>query len=670
MHPSRRRVWLGIASVPVALAIALGIAVFGWDYPVEQLDPTRRGPLLFEDRDGHLLRSVPAADGRRHAWVPLGELPAVAVAAVLASEDARFFQHPGVDVRALARAAWLDLRAGRLAFGGSTLTMQLVRLVEGVEKPRTLVRKLREGVLALRLERTMGKLAILEQYLNRAYYGHGAYGLDAAARTYFGKSAAALSEAEVLLLAVVPRAPNGYDPLRHLQRALARRDHVLGLLVANGQRTHAEVAELQAVALHPALHEAPFEAAHFVDWALVNLPAEVVQRGGVVRTSLDLALQRDLVHRLAEHVESLGNRGVGQAGVVVQDTASGEVLAMAGSVDYATEQLNITTRKRHPGSALKPFVYALAIEAGHSAASVALDILDVPSDYRVLRLAQAERGPVRYREALAGSYNLAAVHVLETVGIPRLMARLARAGVGPLPGTAADYGLRLALGSARVRLVDVAAAYGFLARGGKVTEPRAILDVRQADGSTWKPPQAREEALFTPETAWQVMDMLADPEARRPAFGEDLPLDLPFRVAAKTGTSRGFSDTVAIGVTSERTVAAWAGNFSGAPTQGQMAMQAAAPLVRAGLLLASRGRLLTLPAPPKTLTRVEVCGTSGLLPCPDCPHHRLEVFAPGHLPTQTCDWHGHAPDGTRTLAWPEVARHWAQRTGRSPEVSP
>ena len=643
-----RALALRLALAALALAalavLAIAAAVVCFPYPAQRLSPDSGAPLVLEDRNGELLRRVasPVSGPGRDAWVGLSDVRSHAVLALLASEDRRFFEHAGVDPVGIARALWLDLSAGGFAYGGSTITMQLMRMVHSPGAPRTLRNKIAEAILALRVERALGKREILEQYLNRAYFGRGAYGVEAAARTYFGKSAKGLSAGEATLLAVLPRAPGLYDPIRHLDRALARRDHVLGLLEARGLLAPDEAARVREERVSPRLVPPPDRAPHFCDFVLASLPAEVRARGGAVRTTLDLRLQERLERAVAAHVRSLAGEGVAQAGMVVLDSRSGEVLAMIGSPDYAAEsgQINISTRRRNPGSALKPFVYALALEDGASPATIADDVRDVASRYDVEKATQRERGPVRYREALAGSYNLAAVHVLERVGEERLISTLRRAGVGSVPGEAPDYGLRLALGATKVRLLDLAAGYGFLVRGGRVTRPRAILEARLADGRRLAPGPGGEVALFSPATSWLVMDVLADPDARRPMFGVGLPVDdLPFPVALKTGTSRGFSDTVAVGVTEQVTVAAWAGNFSGRPTQGVIAMDAAAPLVRAGLLAAADGRRLTLPPPPSDVVSAEICPLSGELAGPDCPHRKVERFAARAVPTARCSWH-------------------------------
>ena len=672
-----RRVWryariplIAIAGVAAACTSALIIAVYAFSYPTDLLAPDGGGPLVIVDRHGDVLRSVPSVDGRpgRDNWVALDQVPSAVLLTVIASEDERFYDHRGVDGLGVMRAAWLNVKGGEVAYGGSTITMQLARMLHSAGQPRSVTNKLKEAVLALRMERAVDKKTILEAYLNRAYYGNGAYGIEAAARLYFGKPATGLSLAEATLLAVVPRAPSAYDPIAHLPAALRRRDYTLDML-RRRELISADIAQhARAQTVEPRLHPPPFLAGHFTDWVLATLPADVRARGGVVHTTLDIDLQRILERRVSEHVDSLRARNLHQAGVVVLDTQTGEILAMVGSADYRGEdgQVNIVTRRRHPGSALKPFVYALAIESGDSPASIAHDIYDDGPDFHVVNRTQPERGPVRYREALAGSYNMAAVNVLRKVGVARLMSLLREAGVGELEGNPDEYGLRLALGSAKVRLLDLAAGYRFLVTGGRVRPPSGIRAVISDGGREWRPPLVGEKRVLSAETSFMVADMLADSEARRPAFGQELPLDLPFRVAAKTGTARGFADTVAIGVTSELTVAAWGGNFDGTPTQGLVAMDSAAPLVRAGLLIAGKGRALSLPPAPPGVSQRYVCPLSGLPPSVDCPHRKLEYIASGQQPSTStdalhvCDWH-RRDGGELVVEYPDEAAEWAHR---------
>lgn len=633
--------------------------------PVERLSLRAGGPLRVVDRHGALLRSIPGVDGRpgRESWVPLDAIPTTATLALIASEDQHFFDHLGVDLGAVARAVGLNVSQGSLRYGASTLTMQLMRMVLSPGQPRSVFNKLREAVAALRVERTLGKRELLEHYLNRVYFGHGAFGIEAAARTYFDKAASALSPAEATFLIVLVRGPAYYDPFLHRDRLMQRRAHLLSLLLQQRKLSAEQVARINAEPIHAGLHPRDFVAPHFVDWVLSDLPVVVRRRGGVVHTTLDATLQRLLEARVREHVKRLADRNVSDAGVVVLDSQRGDVLAMVGSPSYTGPggQVNIATWRRFPGSALKPFVYATAIESGDSPASIAFDVIDVPSRYRAASDTR-ERGPVRYREALAGSYNLAAVHLLEKVGIARVMSKLRQAGVGELPGDETDYGLRLALGSTKVRLLDLASGYGFLVRQGRVSSARAVNAVVADNGDAWRPDEPKDERVFSPEVSYLVMDMLADAEARRPQFGPELPADLPYPVAAKTGTARGFADTVAVFVTNELTVAAWTGRFDGRATAGVLGMVGAAPLARASLLAAARGSTLTLPKPPSDVVQAEVCAVSGLRPHAGCHHRKVDRFIKQHVPSTPCTWH----DAEGDVTYPSDLSGWVRRHQRSP----
>jgi penicillin-binding protein 1C len=558
-------------------------------------------------------------------------MPAEWIDATLAGEDRRFFEHGGVDLLSVGRAALLALRYGHVVSGASTITMQLARMLEPHRK--SLPGKLWEMLAAWRLERAANKREILEQYLNRAYYGNGAVGVEAASQRYFGKAAGTLGPGEAVLLAILPRAPRAYDPRLHLDAAMARRSHVLDLMVSTGRLAADKRERIEHEPIVLAQGESPRLARHFVDYVMRQLGSRT--SGGTVRTTLDAVLQQHLETAVADFVATHTQQGLGQAGLVVLEPASGAIRAMVGSSNYDAPdggQNNILTTLRHPGSTLKPFLYAMAIENGATPASVAQDALGAVANYNPHKHMR-EHGSARLREALAGSFNLAAVEVLDGVGVPPLLERLRSLGLAPLSGNSNDYGLDLALGSARVRLLDLAAAYGFLVNAGQVTLPSVFAD---------EPPQ-RTDGGFSPEASWLVLDMLADPEARRAVFGASLPLDLPFKVAAKTGTSSGFADTLAVAVTHEAIAAAWAGAFDGSGTKGTLAMWSAAPLVRAALLAVSdlAGAPLTLPEAPASITSHDVCRITGALPGPDCPR-KHEHFVVGHEPHETCKGHGTA----------------------------
>ena len=657
-----RRAWKygrwALVAILLPLVIAVHVAcvlVVVWPFDRDELVATS-APLVILDARGDQIAVLPAVGADRTTWTPLGEIPAIAVSSVIESEDDRFWDHGGVDALGIARAMWLDVQGGR--FGGSTLTMQLARMLATAGEARTLSAKLRESLLALRIERAVDKRTILEQWMNRAYFGNGASGFAAAAQLYFGKPPGGLSDAEATLLAVLPRAPSGYDPYTHMDAALRRRDRVLALLALRGVITEQRALEARMQVVTIGKHVPVDEAPHFTRWIAAQLPPEVRYAGGTLRTTLDLRLQKQLQQRVHEQVAQLARKNLDQAGLVVLDAHTSEVRVMIGSAawDGPDGQINITTRRRHPGSALKPFVYAAAIERGDNPATIAWDTRDTSDDY-FAPSSGVEHGPVRYREALASSYNFAAVDVLQKVGVTRVMSMLRTAGVAELEGVPDDYGLRLALGSAKVRLVDLTAGYGFLVKDGFAGRPRGIAVAVSPDGARWSPPRVPERRVVSPETAWLVMDMLSDPEARRPGFGMELPFDLPFPIAAKTGTARGFSDTWAVGATQEVLVGAWAGTFDDTSTQGLVGMDAAAPLVRDAMLAISQSSRLTLPPRPAAIEAIELCAGSGLRPSAACPRISDYVVRgrAAEIPVDT--WY----DDAGAIHYPERAAGWLRR---------
>jgi penicillin-binding protein 1C len=667
---ARRR--LEIAAVVAGMALAIPIAAWGLavhlvGFPRARLEPRHAASVTVLDAAGSVLRQDATAAGGRETWVALARISPHLIGATIASEDRRFWKHAGVDPVGVLRAAWLDLLRGRAAFGGSTLTMQLARMIE--PRPRNLWGKFKESVIAGRIERAFDKREILEQYLNRVYYGNGAWGAEAAARFYFGKPAAALSLGEGAFLAVLPRGPEVYDPFRHLDTALRRRRHILGLMqgagiVSAADRDLAERAPLVFRREHPELR-----APHFVEHVLARLtPAE--EAGVTVETTLDWPLQNRVEIAVRDHLETVGSRGISQAGLVVLRNSDGAVLAMVGSRDYFDTRragaVNVTTILRRPGSTLKPFVYALALEAGDSPATLAYDVV-LPGETRETYTHEVKQhGLGRYRESLAGSYNLAAVHTLARVGTPSLVERLRRAGLTTFNDPAQSYPLSLAIGEAEFRIIEFAGAFAAFGNGGRAVVPRAIARVRVPGGQTYAPAAAVEpQQVFSPEVAYLVFDMLADPDARRPMFGSAAPMVLDFPVALKTGTTRAYTDDLAFGTTAEYTVGAWAGNFDGTPTNGVMAMQGAAPMVRSAFVaLAARFGTPTAPTRPPALERGPVCALSGMLPGPDCPH-KHESFAPGTRPRALCTWHRRMC-GRREVVWPPVLAGWARAHGLIP----
>ena len=659
-----RRVAAMIAALCLVATIAWHVAIRVVEFPRELLAKQPASSLSIADANGVLLRQEATSAGTRERWVALEQISPYLVAATLASEDNDFYSHAGVDWSAVARASWLDVRGGAAEFGGSTITMQLVRLVAG--PPRSVTGKLRQIVLAGRLERMLSKHEILEQYLNRVYYGHGAWGAEQAAQIYFGKRAAELSLGEAAFLAVLPRGPQTYDPFRHEGRALTRRGHILALMESSARISGFDRALAERVPLDLDKHKPSFRAPHFAELVKQRLPPEL-RHGARVTTTLDWPLQRQVEVALAAHLERVGSRHVDQAALVVMRNSDGAILAMVGSRDYRDDAGNgafdgVTARLR-PGSTLKPFVYGTALERGDTPASLALDLVLPEDAHESYTTDVKSHGFARYRESLAGSYNLSAVHTLQRVGIASVLRKLRAAGLATLDRPDEDYDWGLAIGHAEVRLLDLTSAFSFIARGGRPIAPRAIELATAVDGRTWTEPTTVRPQVFSEEVSYLLWDILSDPDARKPMFGDRVPLELPFKVALKTGTTKAYTDLWAIGVTREYTVGVWAGNFDGSPTYHVMSVDGATPLVRAVYTaIAARYGNPTEPDRPPTIVAADICPLSGKRPGPHCEHRKRELFIAGHVPEETCDWH-QLVCGTPAVVFPPELRAWATAAG-------
>ncbi|RLC75014.1 MAG: penicillin-binding protein, partial [Chloroflexi bacterium] len=449
------------------------------------------------DRNGNLLYEVIPPQGGRRTIVPLNRISPYVIMATIATEDARFYEHPGVDPIGILRALWQDIRAREMVSGASTIPQQLVRnvLLPPEEKSqRTLKRKIKEAILAAEITRRYSKDAILELYLNEIYYGHLAYGIEAAAETYFGKHAAELTLAEAALLAGLPQAPARYDPFVNFQAAKARQADVLRLMVEAGYITPQQAQQAYQEELHLASPKVGMKAPHFVMYVRQLLEqrygTDVLYRGGLrVYTTLDLHLQ-EIAERVArEQIERLKDKHVTNAALVAIRPQTGEILAMLGSVDFYNEeidgQVNVALALRQPGSAIKPITYLAAFEKGWTPATLIWDVPtefpDVPGrTYRPTNYDGRFHGPVTVRVALGSSYNVPAVKALQFVGIPAFLEMARRLGITTL--NRPDYGLSLTLGGGEVTLLELTGAYAVLANGGKRVPPVAILRIEDAAG--------------------------------------------------------------------------------------------------------------------------------------------------------------------------------------------
>lgn len=661
--------WRVMLLVSIIILVTAGGVLYAWlvvdlpsfhDLHGRAIAPTTK----IYDRYGRLLYEIIDPHVGKHTPLPLDQIPVHLRQATIATEDANFYTNPGVDLRAILRALIINLRGGEVISGGSTITQQLARnllLAPEERVQRTLTRKLRESILAWRLARTYSKDDVLALYLNESYYGNLAYGVEAAAQAYFGKSASELDLAECALLAGLPQYPAGYNPLENPQAARERQAVVLELMVKNGYISEEEARLAKEEPLHFAAVPFPIRAPHFVMyvWGLLEKrlkPEELYRAGLEVYTTLDVDMQEATQSIARRRLAVLADRprrdlpdpNVHNAAVVALDPSTGEILAMLGSPDYFDPEIdgavNCALAPRQPGSSVKPITYAAAFAQGYTPATMILDVRTAfltkeGEPYVPLNYDLTFHGPVLAREALASSYNLPAVKVLDYVGLDKMTALARSMGITTFDDSE-RFGLALTLGGGEVRLLELTAAYAAFANGGYKVEPVAILRIEDSQGHILyerKPGQG--ERVIDERIAYLITDILSDDLARMPAFGEGSGLKLSRPAAVKTGTTTDWRDNWTVGYTPELVVGVWAGNADNSPMRDVSGVAGAAPIWHDFMEEVLEARPVKDFVEPEGLTRVEVCTLSGQLPNPYCPHRRTELFIAGTEPKETCEMH-------------------------------
>lgn len=691
----RLAAWLAIAPL-----VLIGLGTFGlWRWLAVDLPSPDR---LYErasapstrifDREGRLLYEILDPHGGSHTPVALSAVPRACVEATIATEDASFYQNPGVDIWSIVRALWINLRGGEVLSGGSTITQQIARnllLMPEERRQVTLERKLREAILAWRLARIYSKEDILTLYLNESYYGNLAYGIEAAARTYFAKSAVELDVAECAMLAGLPQSPARYNPLENPGTARERQGVVLGLMVKHGYLAPQEADLAAREELGFASAAFPIQAPHFVMYVRGQLERQlgleaIYTRGLRVHTTLDLdahnAVQRILnyrLERLADTRDGQPPRNVRNAAAVALDPVTGHVLAMVGSPNYFDPRIdgavNATVATRQPGSSIKPITYAAAMDPARPApltpATMVVDVRTafvtreggpyVPQNYD-----RQWRGPVLLRQALASSYNPVAVKVLDYVGVDTVIALARQMGISTFDD-ASRFGLALTLGGGEVRLLELTGAYAAFATGGYRVEPVTITRIEDAAGQVLKvAPDSPGVRVLDERVAFLISDILSDNMARASTFGEGSPLQLSRPAAAKTGTTTDWRDNWTMGYTPDLVVGVWAGNADNQPMRHVSGVTGAAPIWHDIMEELLKGRPAHPFTRPDGLVRVTVCADSGLLPSmpaageavaslvpqhgapatevrrlTPCPRTIDEFFIEGTEPTRPDEWH-------------------------------
>ncbi len=595
------------------------------------------------DRNNHLLFEIYEDENRTP--IALSKVSPDLIKATIAIEDRTFYEHRGFDMKAMVRAFRANQESGTISQGASTITQQLVKL-RLLTREKTLIRKIKELILAILVEGNFSKDEILEMYLNEVNYGGPIYGVEQASITFFGKNAKNLTLAESAFLAGLPQAPSRYSPFANdLEGSYLRRNEVLRRMREDGYIT----AEQEQAAANEELvfnnSKIKIEAPHFVMYVRQLLAAkygeEMVNTGGmVVRTTLDLNMQNTVQQIVTDEVNSLVRLRVSNGAALVMKPKTGEILAMVGSKDYFNfendGQVNVTLRLRQPGSSIKPLTYATALE--YYGMTPATLILDQPityrfrggPDYSPRNYDGKFRGNVTLRESLGSSYNIPAVKVLDHIGVQSLIDQAEKMGITTW-GDRNRFGLSLTLGGGEVRMIDLAQAYATFANGGLTVEEDPFLEIFDYKGKTI---YQNECALFdkcqavrtlSVETSYLITDILTDNGARIPAFGPNSVLVIPGQqVAVKTGTTNSLRDNWTFGYTKDLVVSTWVGNNDNRPMSYiASGVTGASPMWQKIMISQLDPQNPNQFVQPEGVVRTMYCG-------------KEEIFREGAIPPQLC----------------------------------
>lgn len=621
--------------------------------------------LRIYDRNGVLLYETLSEEMSKTRWIQPNSIPPLVEGAVISSEDKRFYKHSGIDPLALLRAVWIDLKSFSIKQGGSTITQQTAKLILK-RKGRNLILKLYEFFYALKLENQFTKKEILSIYLNLAPYGKNIVGIKKAAEVYFNSPIENLTPAQIAYLSAIPKAPAFYNPSKNYSTTKSRQERILKRMNSLGFLSDEELQTALNEKISIIGNPYPFLAPHFVERVKEE---EEGKSEKTILTTIDSALMKKISFIIESKKELLNKIGAANCAVVVLDNKSGEFIAWEGSGNYFSEekgsQIDGVNTPRQPGSALKPFLYALAFESKKFIPSSALP--DIPSSFKTSKEGSYYiprnydnkfRGPLSMRKALAGSINVPAVFLIDEVGVANFIRLLRSGGITTIDKTDDYYGAGLALGNAEVKLCELANLYATLARGGVYIKPTKILSEHFYE----------EKRILSLESSFLVTDILSDNKAREFSFGRRSSLEFPFKVAAKTGTSEGYHDNFAFGYNKDITVGVWVGNFDRKPLKYSSGVSGAGPIFHQVFLEAVRHLRGGEPQPfeeiietPKSLKKIDLCALSGMEANPNCPS-RVKDYVFKEEKIEKCNWHRKIGKKLITI-YPEIYQSWAKDMG-------
>lgn len=600
--------------------------------------------IVLTDRNGEVFYSVGRAQHRK--MVPLSEISQEMKDAVIASEDKDFYKHEGFSITSIIRVLYSNIMAQEITGGGSTLTQQLAKNTLLTEN-QNFLRKYQELFIAIAIENTYTKDQILEMYLNSVFYGENAFGIEDAAKTYFGKTPKELTLAESAMLVGVLPAPSAYSPISGVpEYAAERQNTVLSRMVTNGYISEEEKQAALGQKLAYATTEAQSSgmAPHFAQMVLDELYEKygeeaVIRSGYQVKTTLDASLQKQLTENIAKHLTTIRRNGGSNAAGVAIDPATGEIRALVGSADWNNTEwgkVNIVTTARQPGSSFKPVYYAEALAQGVITPATILHdkVTDFGGGYKPKNADNKTRGDVTVRSAIAQSLNIPSVEVMQKLGIDKSIAAAKRMGITTL-GDSKNYGLSLALGSGEVPLLEMTNVYAAFAKAGQQYTPTAIHQINNKFNHTIFTSSEKPKTAISAQGAFLISSILSDNAARAPIFGSSLTVS-GHTAAVKTGTTDEQRDAWTIGYTPQLAVGVWVGNNNNAVMKnGGSGM--AGPIWINTMKQALSGVKDTPFTPPSGVIQKPICyGTGGLASAPGTNTYN-EYFLSSALPKETCN---------------------------------
>ena len=642
----KKKLWFLLIIVPgVLLAVHLALFLI----PYKPLKQFKEKPYstVFYDCQGELLQVTSTGEGERREYSNWEEIPAEVKKIFRKAEDKRFYFHNGSDPAAFISAIVQNISQKKIVRGGSTITMQLVKIITG-DKRNTFKRKLKDIFYAHVIEAKLSKKKIFELYLNSIYFGHGAYGIASAARTFYGCTIQELCPEQLCCLAVIPRNPTLYDPIKQRDRNTQMACALYNKLY------HKKLTQEEFELFVPGeLFEYPFEAPHYVRY----VSQTISPKSHSFNLSINLKIQQYAQHMLSEGLSQAQDSRISNACLLLIENKTGTPLAWIGNTDFFDQnhsgQVDGVLVKNQPGSSMKPFLYALALESKdqngqplYMPSSILADIpqefgdekLYIPSNFN-----NRYNGPVTFRVALASSLNVPAVSILDKIGVDNYLNKLYELGFESLQKNGRQADLGLALGAGEVKLKELVNAFAVFARDGK-----------DFDGNQ----------IYRTDTARIIASILSDKASRALGFGYTQTFETDYPSIFKTGTSNQYQDIIALGATQNYTIGVWMGNFSGQTVMGKTGSSLPAWVAKKVLDFLEKGnntQALAFPE-PENYEKHRICSLSGMIAGPDCPAYVYEYFPKGYLEKPNrCTWHIKKADEVQTIYPPEY-QQWARKT--------